>query len=130
MSALMDSMVMGEMTEERLHALVGCLRRDVREELALGPLDEDGVESRITGETCRICATFRPWKRWAQAWVDAHPEREPKLGAAFRRTVLIMIPLAFWHNGDDLVPYGYIAGEGAISYERCLMIYRAAGWDG
>jgi hypothetical protein len=130
LSVLLEPLVFGPYERRQIELMVGWLAPEVRALLACGPI----CEHHEQGDCCRVCVAFRPMKRWAQAWLDAHPDAEPDaeipMSPGLRRRFSCTILLAEWHQGDDLARYGVEPGGGEIVFERCLAIYRAAGWDG
>ena len=88
------------MTDDEAAKLVERLPKSIRHKLRYGPIVGNDAP-------CRICDVM---------------DQLPSAGFIGR--------LFAWHLGVDIHgPYGEKLGTGEECYRRCLIIYRAAGWE-
>lgn len=127
------------LTEKRATALVGLLPRAVQRELALGPT---GHEHERT-ECCRVCMATMEVRERLVAMQDgwALPSTIESWTRRMTLRLVAVRDLHYWHRGydiaarrDELLARGlwtpeFVLGEGEECFERCLVIYRAAGWQ-
>lgn len=124
------------LSDRQAAKLVELLPRAVRQRLALGPVPT-GVDHLPT-ECCRVCVAT------ARMRAMMNGPRPLTAGSWSRRRLRRLVAvrdLHHWHRGADIadrldalagrglwVPE-FVPGEGDECYRRCLVIYRAAGWD-
>lgn len=108
------------MNEDRAVRLVGLLPDGVRAILALGPVSQVVTPGEAPTSGCRMCDAK-----------DRMIELEDA-GQITAREARAMIRLHEWHSACDLLAFNPFLpiNEGPVAYARCLVIYRAAGWDG
>lgn len=103
-----------------------CLPRTARHQLALGPIKAT-LDQLVAGQhPCRVCdALF--------GMVDDYLNHRTGLLAPWQAAAYAAaVRIHDWHQAilDDSVAHEPRLIRGPVAYQRCLAIYRAAGWTG
>lgn len=111
------------LTDERAAQLVALLPASARETLRKGPVPWGPEGDDDPDGDCRVCAALDPWM---------FGDYGQQLSPAQRRADRAAVELIDWHQGWDLkqVVPGFLLGRGLECFRRCVVIYRAAGWEG
>lgn len=125
--------------DARMTAFVGLLPAGARTMLAKGPVPWGPEGDADPDGECRVCAAL-------DAWFYGHPYPDTRrdgggrrysngmgrVSSAQRRGVIAAVKLLDWHQGWDLkeVVPGFMLGRGLECFRRCVVLYRAAGWEG
>lgn len=123
------------LTEARAATLVGLLPRRVQRELALGPTPDE----HEPGQCCRVCAATEGLRHWMMG--EGLPSTIESWTRRMSLRLVAVRDLHYWHRGTDLMlrrdalaargfwTPEFVLGEGDECFERCRVIYRAAGWE-